>query len=93
MVRMYPTLAPAALAFSPTCILVSDLHRGVGETFLPLIHQHRLLGPCVPDQDLHIQRHKTKWCGDSAHSVTLWPLPHPASITSAPSLPTFAPFS
>lgn len=39
----------------------SDLHSGVGEAFLPLIHQHRLLCPRVPDQDLCVQRHGTTW--------------------------------
>ena len=45
----------------PTCVRGSDLHCGVSEAFLPLIHQHRFLGPRVPDQDLCVQRHETTW--------------------------------
>lgn len=71
----------------------SDLHRGVGEALLPLIHQDWLLCPRMPDQDLQVQRHKRSgacpqsFCSLSAPSQTLrvFLLPCSLSTTAAPS--------
>lgn len=46
------------------------------EAFLPLIHQHRFLGPRVPDQDLCVQRHGT-WGQPRPRS-------HPCPSSSSP---------
>ena len=62
-----------------TCVRGSDLHRGVSEAFLPLIHQHWFLGPRVPDQDLCVQRHKTTWGRPRPRPPTLAPPLQPCS--------------
>lgn len=52
----------------------SDLHSGVSEAFFPLVHQHRLLCPCVPDQDLCVQKHGTTWGRPPLTSVCRLPV-------------------
>lgn len=51
----------------------SDLHRGVREALFALVHQHGLLRPSVPDQDLRVQRWETAW-----NRAPGLPLPPPA---------------
>lgn len=71
----WPSLLPASSS--------SDLHRQVSEALLPLIHQHWLLCPCVPDQDLHGQRHKISGTDPQLILPAPGSLPHPARISSA----------
>lgn len=78
-----PSLLPASSS--------SDLHRGISEALLPFIHQHWLLCPCVPDQDLHVQRHKISDTDPQLILPAPASLPHPASISSALSPSTIAP--
>lgn len=52
----------------------SDLHGGVSEAFFPFVHQHWLLCPCVPDQDLCVQKHETGTLTSPCH------LPAPTAL-------------
>lgn len=63
----------------------SDLHRGVREALFALIHQHGLLRPRVPDQDLRVQRQETTW--DRTPGLPLPPPPAPAQALQVQPLP------